>query len=334
MLDMAMSRPTDMSHQLFIKILELISFDKLEKSTLLKILEASGDRERKAFITQKMISHNTAVTGDYSIISHAAQGESVYMFTPFVLDAENNVEAMCSFSTTMLGSSLSRTAFSMSFKDIAGHRKDLMSIHSYIGGLSGLTGEPDPEDDGDANASLHISILGLPLRPLVLFTSVSDLIDMYWSGAGQEKTTLLQGTLDLEDTHSEFQTFLGIRISMNSNIAVHLHSQGEGSISIWTQTGAGNLETDVSLAGASHLQLEAPGGIAVTSNIELNTGLRVHTTAAMGNPINICLIMSSQDLVVRLEVNTDSGSDVQHHTYPGVTFNLGNKINKICDFLM
>ena len=39
MLDMAMSRPTDMSHQLFIKILELISFDKLEKSTLLKILE-------------------------------------------------------------------------------------------------------------------------------------------------------------------------------------------------------------------------------------------------------------------------------------------------------
>ena len=58
---------------------------------------------------------------------------------------------------------------------------------------------------------------------------------------------------------------------------------------------AGNLETDVSLAGASHLQLEAPGGIAVTSNIELNTGLRVHTTAAMGNPINICLIMSSQE---------------------------------------
>ena len=33
---------------------------------------------------------------------------------------------------------------------------------------------------------------GLPLRPMVLFTSIGDLIEMYWSGALQEKTTLLQ----------------------------------------------------------------------------------------------------------------------------------------------
>ena len=33
---------------------------------------------------------------------------------------------------------------------------------------------------------------GLPLRPLVLFSSVGDLINMYWSGAGQEKTTLME----------------------------------------------------------------------------------------------------------------------------------------------
>ena len=37
---------------------------------------------------------------------------------------------------------------------------------------------------------------GLPLRPVVLFSSVGDLIELYWSGAGQEKTTLLEVTLD------------------------------------------------------------------------------------------------------------------------------------------
>ena len=37
-----------------------------------------------------------------------------------------------------------------------------------------------------------ITFEGLPLRPLVLFTSMADLIDLYWSGAGQDKTTLLQ----------------------------------------------------------------------------------------------------------------------------------------------
>ena len=38
---------------------------------------------------------------------------------------------------------------------------------------------------------------GLPLRPVVLFSSVGDLIELYWSGAGQEKTTLLEVRLNI-----------------------------------------------------------------------------------------------------------------------------------------
>ncbi len=35
-------------------------------------------------------------------------------------------------------------------------------------------------------------LAGLPLRPMVLFSSIGDLIEMYWSGALQDKTTLLE----------------------------------------------------------------------------------------------------------------------------------------------
>ena len=39
---------------------------------------------------------------------------------------------------------------------------------------------------------IFLITVGLPLRPLVLFSGMGDLLELYWSGAGQEKTTLLQ----------------------------------------------------------------------------------------------------------------------------------------------
>ena len=112
---------------------------------------------------------------------------------------------------------------------------------------------------------------------------------------------------------------------------------GQGGISIWTSTGNGNLNTAISLAGESDLQV--PGTeLRVSSSIQLNTGVSADAVVAAGSSVSACTVMALQDLSVGLAV-TVAGTEGKHEImqdlrFPGMTFNLGTKINQICNQLL
>jgi len=246
---------------------------------------------------------------------------------------EKGLEGGFSFSTSMSGGALTRTSFNLQIVDVSGQKMDLISIHSFIGGISGMVGEADPDDDKDANASLQISILGLPLRPLVLFSGMGDLLELYWSGAGQEKTTLLQGTVPLEETEKQWETLLGLRVNIKSSLLFHILSQGEGSVSIWDSSGRGSLETSVSLQGLSRVSVEAEGGAHLSSKMHLNTGISAQTKVMMDSTVVGCVVMSSEALEVKVELEGRATNFSQQTVLPGRTWNINHKNNRLCSKL-
>ena len=60
------------------------------------------------------------------------------MYSPQELDPSGQVLGSFSFSSTMNSAALSRTTFSLKLRDLVGHNKELLSIRSFIGGISGI----------------------------------------------------------------------------------------------------------------------------------------------------------------------------------------------------
>ena len=101
------------------------------------------------------------------------------------------------FSILMTGSALRRTSLSVRTSGEAD--LDLFRLDSEVGGLSGFLGQSEAEDDPEANASVQISLLGLPLRPSSLFSSLGQLMDLYWSGRTERLSSYLAKSIVLLD---------------------------------------------------------------------------------------------------------------------------------------
>ena len=52
--------------------------------------------------------------------------------------------------------------------------EEILRLSTRVGGLSGVLGEAEEGDDAEANASAELSLLGLPLRPFTLFSSMGE----------------------------------------------------------------------------------------------------------------------------------------------------------------
>ena len=50
--------------------------------------------------------------------------------------------------------------------------QEILRLSTKVGGLSGVLGEAEEGDDSEANASAELTLLGLPLRPFTLFSSM------------------------------------------------------------------------------------------------------------------------------------------------------------------
>ena len=97
----------------------------------------------------------------------------------------------------MTGKALRRTSLSVRTSGEAD--LDLFRLDSEVGGLSGFLGQSEAEDDQEANASVQISLLGLPLRPWSLFSSLGQLMDLYWSGRTERLSSYLAKSIVLLD---------------------------------------------------------------------------------------------------------------------------------------
>ena len=101
------------------------------------------------------------------------------------------------FSILMTGNALRRTSLSVRTSGEAD--LDLFRLDSVVGGLSGFLGQSEAEDDQEANLSVQISLLGLPLRRWSLFSSLGQLMDLYWSGRTERLSSYLAKSIVLLD---------------------------------------------------------------------------------------------------------------------------------------
>ena len=67
------------------------------------------------------------------------------------------------------------------------------------------------------------------MRPYVFFNSMGELMNLYWSGAAEEKKSALQGNLMLQS--ADFQHFLsnGIAVKIVSRGAISFDLSGQVS---------------------------------------------------------------------------------------------------------
>ena len=81
---------------------------------------------------------------------------------------------------------------------------ELFRLDSELGGLSVFLGQSDEEDDQEAHASVQLALLGLPLRPRALFSSLGQLMEIYWSGAAERLSSYLSKSILLLDNVRDF----------------------------------------------------------------------------------------------------------------------------------
>ncbi len=62
----------------------------------------------------------------------------------------------------------------------------------FTNGLSSFIDDTSSDDGEDATAGIEIKFMGNQLRPFIAFSSMGELMSLYWSGATEQKTSALQ----------------------------------------------------------------------------------------------------------------------------------------------
>jgi len=65
----------------------------------------------------------------------------------------------------------------------------------FASGLSSFIDDTATTDSEDATAGIEIRFLGYQIRPFIVFSSMGELMSLYWSGATEQKTSALQVVL-------------------------------------------------------------------------------------------------------------------------------------------
>ena len=318
----------------------------VDNDTSIKILENIGRKNKDfaSFITQKLYQTVLKKTDldikrnilNYDFLSLQNSGQSVYVSKDIADLGTSKVDFV--FSLIMNGNALKRTSFVLKTEDETSGN-EILRLDSIVGGLSSYVGDADPEDDDDPNASVQLSLLGLPLRPFVLFSSFGDLVDMYWSGAAEKLTSFLSGSVLLLDKKESFPLSNGLDLNIHATAAMSFDFAGKGEISIWSRNG----KTHVENTGVLVVNLEAKVGdkfLVFENSFAAEGMLEVDTDIDMssGEEVLACVRMKQKDTKLELtEVQTLMGQkkDAVHATLlPGITWNLNLKNNQMCNILL
>lgn len=103
------------------------------------------------------------------------------------------------FSLLMKGKALRRTSLVIRTSGQGQADSEVFRLDSVVGGLSRFLGESDGDEDEEANASVQLSLLGLSLRPRQLFSSLGQLMELYWSGEAERLSSYLSRSILLLD---------------------------------------------------------------------------------------------------------------------------------------
>eukprot|EP00092_Neocalanus_flemingeri_P036638 GFUD01039891.1.p1 GENE.GFUD01039891.1~~GFUD01039891.1.p1 ORF type:complete len:830 (-),score=230.17 GFUD01039891.1:47-2536(-) len=317
----------------------------LDNDTSIKMIDNLGrnNKDLTSFVTQKL--YQTLLKKpdldikrkilNYDFLSLQNSGQSVYV-SKDVANLESTSVGFV-FSLIMNGNALKRTNFVLKTEDETSGN-EIIRLDSIVGGLSSFVGDADPEDDPEANASVQLSLLGLPLRPFVLFSSFGDLVEMYWSGAAEKLTSFLSGSVLLLDRKQSFPLSNGLELKIQATASISFDFSGKAEISIWTKNG----KTHVENAGVIVVNLEAKVGdkfLVFENSFAAEGMLEVDTDINMsGDEVLACVMMKQKDTKLELtELQTllDKEKETAHTTQlPGVTWNLNMKNNQMCNNML
>ena len=217
---------------------------------------------------------------------------------------------------------------------VAGRRQEVVRATTRLGGLSGVLGEQEEGDDKEASAVVELHLLGLPLRPLVLFSSLGELMELYWSGAGQAPAQLLQGSAVLLHRRRSLPLATGLPLHLRVTAVASVEASGHLAASMWTQSGGSSLE--VGAAVVVRLEARVAGLLLLSTEVTAESAGSLDTKVQMGGQEPLVCAMAvlnsgrvqgrsregregEEERVVRREV------EVQ-----GVTWNLGASNNRMC----
>ena len=139
---------------------------------------------------------------DFMSLSHLDQSKLITRSLAVTPQLSLTLES----SLLMKGKALRRTSLVIR---ASGHTQtqadtELFRLDSELGGLSVFLGQSDEEDDQEVHASVQLSLLGLPLRPRVVFSSLGQLMEIYWSGAAERLSSYLSKSILLLDNVRDF----------------------------------------------------------------------------------------------------------------------------------
>ena len=86
--------------------------------------------------------------------------------------------------------------------------------------------------------------------------SAADIMGLYWSGKLDEKTSALQGTQLLQDSHKTLRLMNGLTLSTRTLGAVSYDFSGRSQISIWTKSCESIVENSAALVVNSETKIE------------------------------------------------------------------------------
>jgi len=318
---------------------------KLGNDASKKVLENIGrkDKDISSFVSQKLY---------HKALSEPTEGIKQKIFNYDFLSLQNSAQSVFvsktvadidtakvgfGFSLIMKGNALKRTSFVLKAEEPE-MENEILRLDSTVGGLSSYVGEADPQDDPDPNASVQLSILGLPLRPFVLFSSFGDLFDMYMSGAGEKLTSFISGSVLLLDKSESFPLSNGLELSVQATAVISFDFAGKADISIWSRTG----KTHVENAGVIVVNLRANIGkkfLLFESSFAAEGVLEVDTDVDMGGEeVMACVRMKQKDTKMEMtELQSLLGKEKVSATeslLPGLTWNLNMKNNDMCNRLL
>ena len=210
-------------------------------------------------------------------------------------------------------------------------------MDSAVGGLSAYVGEEDADDDKDPNAAVQIKLLGVPLKPVTLFSSLSELMEIYWSGVAEKMTSYLSGNVQLFSERDDTVLGNGLRLQVQLLGTLALDLGAKAAISLWTQSG----EVECENRGAVSLMARVTVGDnlivserMVTVEAALMSNIKIKMSG--GEPL-VCVVLNQNPVRVktlhRYGTGEDLNENVRHKIFDGLTWNLGLKNNVLCNKL-
>lgn len=201
------------------------------------------------------------------------------------------------------------------------------------------------EEDSTVTAGMEISVQGVLLRPLVLFTGQTQLMGHVWSGTASEPTPVFLATTLVQDHEHYVMLSSGSTIFLQVLGARSIDLNGQVQISLWNR----NANTQISqisgtavvgkmVVGTSFAKLENTFSITTEPTIRVLASIDFYSDMKLciqlGTLENNLLHQHNKSITLNNEYpySRKLSSKVEHKL-PGSTLALNQKNNEMCNMI-